>query len=62
MENIEIEKLLPQFSKCQNENRKIKEELNFLTQKIYKCLDEYKLFVSFFKYKNFLVIYIFIHK
>ncbi|ORY20992.1 hypothetical protein LY90DRAFT_676487, partial [Neocallimastix californiae] len=28
-EYTKIEKLLPQFSKCQNENRKIKEELNF---------------------------------
>jgi len=44
---IEIEELLPQFSICQNENRKIKEELNILTQKIYKCLDEYNIFVSF---------------
>ncbi|ORX45963.1 hypothetical protein BCR36DRAFT_106753 [Piromyces finnis] len=45
-EYTKIEELLPQFSICQNENRKIKEELNFLTQKIYKCLDEYNIFTE----------------
>ncbi|ORX87868.1 hypothetical protein BCR32DRAFT_263920 [Anaeromyces robustus] len=45
-EYTKIEELLPQYTICQNENRKIKEELNFLTQKIYKCLDEYNIFTE----------------